>query len=117
FVYRGQGIQPLRGRYVFGDAGSGRIWAISSTAPGSAPVEVETGVGGLSSFGEDFRGELYCAILNEGVFRIFDPEAQVPDVSLVSMLFLFVALSKLLGDSVMRRRKQVAPHGGSAGRR
>jgi pimeloyl-ACP methyl ester carboxylesterase len=70
FVYRGS-IRSLRGRYVFGDYCSGRIWSIR-VAPGAAaglrrePVRVPR----LVSFGEDARGQLYAVSIDRGrVYR------------------------------------------------
>ena len=70
FVYRGA-LPALRGRYVFGDYCSGRIWSIR-ISPGRAtglrlePVRVP----GLASFGEDGRAELYAVSIDRGrVYR------------------------------------------------
>ncbi len=60
FVYRGSRIASLQGSYVFGDFGSGRIWALDYD-PGSGSVSVRqiaTGTS-ISSFGVDADRELY----------------------------------------------------------
>ena len=68
FVYRGS-IRALRGRYVFGDYCSGRIWSLRLAADGRAsgfrrePLPV---IPGLASFGEDGRGELYAVTVDRG---------------------------------------------------
>jgi hypothetical protein len=70
-VYRGS-IRALRGRYVFGDYCSGRIWSIRlndgrATSFRREPLTVR----GLASFGEDARGELYAVSVNLGrVYRL-----------------------------------------------
>jgi uncharacterized repeat protein (TIGR03806 family) len=61
YVYRGTAIPQLQGRFVYGDFGSGRLWAISTDpTSGAASGELlkETGLS-ISSFGEDPSGELY----------------------------------------------------------
>ncbi len=71
YVYRGESIPDLDGAYVFADYCLGRIEAlrlrngrvIGHRALG--PV-----VPGLSSFGEDARGELYAMSLDGGVYRL-----------------------------------------------
>ncbi len=71
YVYRGESIPGLNGAYVFADYCLGRIEAlrlrngrvIGHRALG--PV-----VPGLSSFGEDARGELYAMSLGGGVYRL-----------------------------------------------
>jgi uncharacterized repeat protein (TIGR03806 family) len=66
YVYRGAKLGPeLVGKYIFGDNGSGRIWALAWD--GDKPPTVEylchalpgTGYSGLSSFGIDQANELY----------------------------------------------------------
>lgn len=70
YVYRGPGIEALQGMYVFGDFGSGRIWAIDSTgADPTVRLLAETGRP-IVSFGEGPRGELYVIELNGSILRI-----------------------------------------------
>ena len=75
FVYRGQAIAGLRGRYVFGDFTNGRIWAIDRDAGAidANGAALESGLS-IAGFAEDNDGELY--VLNysgndgRGVFRL-----------------------------------------------
>ena len=69
FVYRGDEVPALKGRYIYGDYCSGTIWTIAADARESVrrePIEVD----GLTSFGEDGRGELYAASSAGTLFRI-----------------------------------------------
>lgn len=70
FVYRGGQVPALEGRYVYGDYCSGTVWSIASDGARASvrrePIEVD----GLTSFGEDERGELYAASSSGTVFRI-----------------------------------------------
>jgi glucose/arabinose dehydrogenase len=75
YVYRGARIPSLAGWYVFGDYCSGEVLAVPSTASSNpAPVTLfGTGSGRLvSSFGQDWAGELYVVDLRGTVYRI-DP--------------------------------------------
>jgi glucose/arabinose dehydrogenase len=66
FVYRGS-VRALRGRYLFGDYCSGRIWSIRLTAGRASGFRREPlTVPRLASFGEDARGELYAVSLERG---------------------------------------------------
>lgn len=63
YVFRGAGVPALRGRYVYADFCSGRVW---STRAGPRPGAVREITGRLgrslsnvTSFGEGSRGELY----------------------------------------------------------
>jgi glucose/arabinose dehydrogenase len=68
FVYRGEDVPALQGRYVYGDYCSGRIWTLP--ADGGSPTLLENlKVPGLSSFGLDGRGELYAISLDGSIQR------------------------------------------------
>ena len=70
YVYRGSAVPAARGRYFYGDYCSGRIWSLRYSG-GKASVRLEPmKVSGLSSFGEDLRGELYAVSLEGRVYRL-----------------------------------------------
>ena len=71
FVYRGSALPAYRGRYFYGDYGSGAIWSLKvvngrATARRKEPIRVPA----LSSFGEDAAGELYAVSLEGQVYRL-----------------------------------------------
>ena len=87
YVYRGSST-PLRGRYVFGDFISSRVWSIALTLDESGEARVsdlrehtaELGgaseLAGISSFGIDADGELFIVSYSRGVvLRILAPPA------------------------------------------
>ncbi len=63
YVYLGEGIPDLRGRYLFTDFVSGRVWALELPAE-RRPVEAEV-IGNtdrqVATLGRDAAGELYFA--------------------------------------------------------
>jgi len=62
FLYRGHRFPWLVGRYVFGDFGSGRIFAVRSEAGESTEAEVIMSTGSrISALAEGRDGELYYA--------------------------------------------------------
>ncbi len=72
FVYRGHEIPSLRGKYVFGDYCSGRIWATTLHGAGKAskpqlPTRTREG---LDSFGQGADGSLYVVFLGGAVYRL-----------------------------------------------
>lgn len=78
YVYTGSAVPALQGLYVFGDFGSGRIWAIDLPAPGQpVPEGFLAPVHALgrwpihpATFGRDAQGELYVADFGGGaVYR------------------------------------------------
>jgi uncharacterized repeat protein (TIGR03806 family) len=70
FVYRGTDIPNLAGRYVFGDYGSGRIWALEDDGQGgySNDLLVDTPYN-ISAFALGEDGELYFADIGNGRLR------------------------------------------------
>jgi glucose/arabinose dehydrogenase len=77
YVYRGATIPALRGRYLYGDFCSRRIFsfvwdgrAATARAELSSDLESEAILQSLSSFGEDTAGELYVVDLAGALYRI-----------------------------------------------
>lgn len=60
FVYRGQSFQSLSGRYIFGDFGSGRIWALQPDGNGGYRPELLIDSNySIVSFAVDQAGEIF----------------------------------------------------------
>jgi glucose/arabinose dehydrogenase len=74
YVYRGTSVPNLYAHYVFGDFGSGRIWAIpSDSAQGAVPREVDDTSLSISSFAEAIDGEMYTLdYAGGGIWQIVD---------------------------------------------
>jgi glucose/arabinose dehydrogenase len=71
FVYRGRAIPSLRGRYIVGDYCSGAVWTLRVVNGRATSIRRESfRVPGLSSFGENARGELFATSLEGRVYRI-----------------------------------------------
>lgn len=75
YVYRGAAIPSLKGRYVYGDYASGRIWAL--TLHGSQPPTNALLLDSphtISSFAQDRDRELYVVAYGTGrLYRITGP--------------------------------------------
>jgi glucose/arabinose dehydrogenase len=70
FVYRGSAVPAAKGRYFFGDNCVNKIHSTAVGGNESYRTEPFT-VDGLSTFGEDARGELYLASVQSGnVYRL-----------------------------------------------
>jgi len=102
YVYRGQAIAGLAGRYVFGDFVSGRIWHIAGNT--SPTVQVTGGLASglsISSFAQDNDGELYVVDHGGQLYRLAGTAAVLavqpafPKLNLASP----VAMLQAPGDS------------------
>jgi glucose/arabinose dehydrogenase len=71
FVYRGRTVAAARGRYFYGDYCSGSVWSLKVVRGRATAIRREPfRVAGLTSFGEDARGELYLASHDGTVYRV-----------------------------------------------
>ena len=67
YVYRGSAVPAARGRYFFGDYCTGEVWSLRVEGGKTTDVRREpVTIPGLTSFGEDARGELYAGSERSG---------------------------------------------------
>jgi glucose/arabinose dehydrogenase len=70
YVYRGSDVPALQGFYVFGDFGSGRIWAVAAeSGQGVDPDELGDTSLQIASFAESNEGELYLVDFSAGTIH------------------------------------------------
>lgn len=75
YVYRGSRYPALRGKYLFGDFCSGRVFALTSNGNGAYSRQELAATGlPIASFGEDQAGELYLVALSGSIFHVSDGE-------------------------------------------
>jgi glucose/arabinose dehydrogenase len=71
FVYRGNAVPAVRGRYFYGDWCSGTIWSLRAVGGRAKGLRREAiRVPELTSFGEDARGELYAVSQRGVLYRL-----------------------------------------------
>lgn len=128
YVYRGPSLCCLTGAYIYGDYGSGHVWALVHDGTQAASNTLLGQVPNLSSFGEDEVGELYAVSLAGGIYRFED--GGVPSggswPALLSQSGLFVNLRGLVphpglvpyapnapfwSDGALKRRWVAVPDG------
>jgi len=88
-VYRGPSVTSLVGAYVYGDYGSGRVWALVHDGVQVLSNDQIGTVSQVVSFGEDAAGELYLVSLDGRLFRFEETAGtgQVPPVLSATGLF------------------------------
>ena len=70
YVYRGEAVPALEGRYVYGDFVSGTIWSAAAQGDGSYQSTPLLNSGfNVVAFGEDEAGELYVADYSGTLYR------------------------------------------------
>ncbi len=66
-VYRGSANPSLRGKYIYADYASGRVWALTMNGnKATTNQEIASGSGPISAFGEDQKNELYLCEYGSG---------------------------------------------------
>jgi glucose/arabinose dehydrogenase len=81
FVYRGSMFPDLVGAYIYGDYGSGRIWALEYNGVDD-PVNMEllsTNLN-IASFGVDAKNELYICAFDNKIYKLTSI-ATAPEIS------------------------------------
>ncbi|WP_247231631.1 sorbosone dehydrogenase family protein [Telluribacter sp. SYSU D00476] len=75
YVYRGSNLADLKGKYIYGDFVSGKVWALEFTGEKASDNRLVTNLAGtISAFGVDANNELY--ILNYGDGKIMKLAAE-----------------------------------------
>lgn len=71
YLYRGNGVPALQGKYIFGDFISGTIWTLTRNTDSTwtRAVLFSTGLS-ISSFGRDRDGEVYVVDYTGTIYRI-----------------------------------------------
>lgn len=67
YVYRGDAIASLQGKYVYGDFVSGRIWTIDTDGTNNELL-IASGLN-IASFGTDVSQELYVCAFDGAIYR------------------------------------------------
>lgn len=72
YIYRGESVKALKGRYIYGDFVSGRIWALETenNRKKNNSLLLENN-GAISTFGLDENGEVYFANIRTGKISRF----------------------------------------------
>jgi len=68
YVYRGEAIPNLYGKYVFGDYCTGTIWTIDQNSNFEMKELLKTDFN-ISSFGEDIAGGLYMVDYGGAIYK------------------------------------------------
>jgi glucose/arabinose dehydrogenase len=103
YVYHGAAVPSLQGAYVYGDYGSGRIWALtvngSSVAVSNSLLVLSNLT--ISSFGVDQTGEIYVCSFNGKIYQLI--ALSIPEFSNWAFLTVFIGATALILVGVKKR--------------
>ena len=82
YVYRGQNLPGLWGKYIYGDYIGGLVWVAGRDESGAwqSQLLMDTGFV-LSTFGEDEQGELYAVDYKGTIYRLEIVETPEPEIT------------------------------------
>ncbi len=70
YVYRGQNVPELYGKYIYGDYGSQIVWALEYDGVNpTVNTQITTAAGNITSFGTDENKELYLVSFNGKIYK------------------------------------------------
>ena len=111
YVYHGSALPSLDGAYVYGDFGSGRIWALHvNGASAENTLLVDSGLN-IASFGTDQNSELYFSAYDGKIYKltaIVIPE--VPTTTGLIILILVVTFLIVFLKRTGKRQSQALNH-------
>jgi len=90
YVYRGQNVPELYGKYIYGDFGSSRVWALEYDGINpTVNTQITTAPGLITSFGTDENKELYLVSFNGKIYKFTPTITNVEAYNIVSDFRLF----------------------------
>ena len=70
YVYRGNYMPELVGKYIYADYGSGKIWALTGSAP-YTNIQLGTLAGACGTFGQDNQKNVYACTYSSTTSRVY----------------------------------------------
>ncbi len=90
YVYRGQNVPELYGKYIYGDYGSKIVWALEYDAINpTVNTQITTAAGNITSFGIDENKELYLVSFNGKIYKFTPTTTSVEGHNVVNDFQLF----------------------------
>jgi hypothetical protein len=105
YVYRGTNLTGLNTKYIYGDYGSGKIWALQydGVAASVNSLLADTNLN-ISSFGLDEKNELYFCALNGKIYLL--KQSAIPEFPSMTFFATLIAAS-MLTAMIARKRSQL----------
>jgi len=94
YVYHGNALPNLKGAYIYGDYGSGRIWALTNNGSNYTNTLIVDTKLNVASFGLDQEGELYFSAYDGKIYSLHS--VIIPEFPLTAGIAIFLILSVML---------------------
>ena len=108
YIFHGKALPSLLGAYVYGDYGSGRIWALRYNGTEANNVLlVDSGLN-IASFGTDQNSELYFSAYDGKIYKL--TAIPIPEVPTTTGLIILILVLTLLTAALKRTGKRQEPN-------
>jgi len=94
YVYHGSALSSLAGAYIYGDFGSGRIWALNYNGTNATNLLLADTELNIASFGLDLQGELYLCAYDGKIYKL-NPDV-IPELSWQITCVVILAVSMMV---------------------
>ncbi len=94
YVYHGSAMPNLQGAYIYGDYGSGRIWALTTDGSTVNNSQLANTGFNIASFGVDAQNELYFTAYHGKIYTLTGPV--IPEFPLATPIWFVLALLVLV---------------------
>ena len=112
YVYHGQTNPSLKGAYIYGDYGSGRIWALTlnNQTPSNTQL-VDSGLN-IASFGVDQNSELYFTAYDGKIYTLTaNAIPEYPKTTQLIILLISIAMAVLIVELAAKHsRRDIRAH-------
>ena len=68
YVYRGSKVPDIKGKYIFGDYCTGKIWSLDPKNPTNVKLLIDSSLK-ITSFGESYDGEIYIISMKNKIHK------------------------------------------------
>lgn len=106
YVYNGQLNPALDGSYIYGDYGSGRIWALTIKNQNPSVTQLTDSGLNIASFGVDQNSELYFTAYDGKIYTLTSTIPEYPQATQLLAFFMFIAGAVLVVKVAAKRIKK-----------
>lgn len=103
YVYNGQANPSLKGSYIYGDYGSGRIWALTINNQPPSNIQLTDSNLNIASFGVDQNRELYITAYDGKIYTLTSIIPEYPQTTQWIALLLAITVTVLIAALATKR--------------
>lgn len=108
YIYHGQANPSLKGSYIYGDYGSGRIWALTTNKQNPSNTQLADSELNIASFGLDQNNELYFTAYDGKIYTLTNTIPEYPQATQLLIIIMSIAAVSLFVKLKTKRSARVS---------